>query len=100
VAEQDRRRGNRHPGHREQRQRNIRQVLELRRSGQDLMIFNQFEEFGNYLWHYDITGHAIDEVLQRELRPGETLAGSVFTTGSAGTIGSGDYLKELFRRAN
>jgi hypothetical protein len=30
------------------------------------------------------------------LGPGETLAGSVFTTGSAGTIGCGDYLKELF----
>src|SRR5512143_3898629 len=60
------------------------------------MIFNQFNEFGNHLWHYDVTGHAFAEVLERELRPGETLRGSVFTTGSAGTIGAGDYLKELF----
>jgi cysteine synthase len=79
---------------------NVKEIFdkcwELRRSGQDLMIFNQFEEFGNHLWHYDITGRAVEEVLQRALRPGETLAGSVFTTGSAGTIGSGDYLKELF----
>ncbi len=60
------------------------------------MIFNQFEEFGNYLWHYDVTGHALEEVLQKALKPGETLRGSVFTTGSAGTIGSGDYLKEIF----
>ena len=44
------------------------------------MIFNQFEEFGNHLWHYDVTGHAMEEVLQKELRPGETLRGSVFTT--------------------
>jgi cysteine synthase len=79
---------------------NVKEIFdkcwELRRSGQDLMIFNQFDEFGNHLWHYDITGHAVEEVLQQELRPGETLAGSVFTTGSAGTIGAGDYLKELF----
>ena len=35
---------------------NVKEIFdkcwELRRSGQDLMIFNQFEEFGNYLWHY------------------------------------------------
>jgi hypothetical protein len=60
------------------------------------MIFNQFDEFGNHLWHYDITGHAMKEVLRKELRPGETLRGSVFTTGSAGTIGAGDYLREIF----
>jgi cysteine synthase len=79
---------------------NVKEIFdkcwELRRSGQDLMIFNQFDEFGNHLWHYDITGHAVEEVLAKELRAGETLAGSVFTTGSAGTIGTGDYLKELF----
>jgi cysteine synthase A len=77
---------------------NVKEIFdkcwELRGSGQDLMIFNQFEEFGNHLWHYDVTGHAMEEVLQRALRPGETLRGSVFTTGSAGTIAAGDYLKE------
>ena len=79
---------------------NVKEIFdkcwELRRSGQDLMIFNQFEEFGNHLWHYDVTGHAMEEVLQKALRPGETLRGSVFTTGSAGTIAAGDYLKEVF----
>src|SRR5512142_2275847 len=79
---------------------NVKEIFdkckELRASGQDLMIFNQFEEFGNHLWHYQVTGNAFAEVLERELRPGETLRGSVFTTGSAGTIGAGDYLKELF----
>ena len=79
---------------------NVKEIFdkcwELRRSGQDLMIFNQFDEFGNHLWHYDVTGHAMSEVLERELGPSETLAGSVFTTGSAGTIACGDYLKELF----
>ena len=79
---------------------NVKEIFdkcwELRRSGQDLMIFNQFEEFGNYLWHYTVTGSALAEVLQKELKAGETLRGSVFTTGSAGTIASGDYLKEVF----
>jgi cysteine synthase len=79
---------------------NVKEIFdkcwELRRSGQDLMIFNQFEEFGNALWHYTVTGSAFAEVLEKELRPGETLRGSVFTTGSAGTINAGDRLKELF----
>ncbi len=79
---------------------NVKEIFDkcwaLRRSGQDLVIFNQFDEPGNHLWHYDITGHAIEEVLRRELCPGQTLRGSVFTTGSAGTLGAGDYLKEIF----
>jgi len=64
--------------------------------GDDIVIFNQFDEFGNHLWHYDITGHAMEEVLQQELGPQDSYRGVVLTTGSAGTIGCGDYLKELF----
>jgi hypothetical protein len=60
------------------------------------MIFNQFEEFGNYLWHYEVTGHAMAEVLERELRPGDRYRGVILTTGSAGTIACGDYLKSQF----
>lgn len=79
---------------------NVKEIFdkcwELKASGEDLMIFNQFEEFGNYLWHYDITGHAMEEVLQKELRPNDNYAGVVLTTGSAGTIACGDYLKQLF----
>jgi hypothetical protein len=47
---------------------NVKEIFdkcwELRKSGQDLMIFNQFEEFGNYLWHYEVTGSAIEEALR------------------------------------
>jgi cysteine synthase len=79
---------------------NVKEIFdkcwELRQSGQALTIFNQFDELGNHLWHYQVTGHAMAEVLARELRKGETLRGSVFTTGSAGTIAAGDYLKEIF----
>jgi cysteine synthase len=79
---------------------NVKEIFdkcwELRRSGEDLMIFNQFDEFGNYLWHYQITGHAMQAVLEKILGPRDTYRGLVSATGSAGTIGSGDYLKQLF----
>ena len=79
---------------------NVKEIFdktwELRESGEDLMIFNQFEEFGNYLWHYEITGNAMLEVLEQELKPGEEYRGLVLTTGSAGTIGCGDFLKQQF----
>ena len=79
---------------------NVKEIFdkcwELRRSGQDLMIFNQFEEFGNYLWHYDVTGHAMQEVIERELSGGSVYRGVILTTGSAGTIACGDYLKQAF----
>jgi hypothetical protein len=60
------------------------------------MIFNQFEEFGNYLWHYAVTGRAMEEVLQAELGKGDTYRGVVLTTGSAGTIACGDYVKQAY----
>ncbi len=66
--------------------------------GDDVVIFNQFEEFGNHLWHYHVTGAAMAEVLERELRPGDELRGVALTTGSAGTMGSADYLKASFPR--
>jgi cysteine synthase len=61
-----------------------------------LMIFNQFEEFGNYLWHYEVTGHAMEEVLLKTMGPKDVYRGMTSATGSAGTIGSGDYLKQQF----
>lgn len=79
---------------------NVKEIFdkcwELRKSGQDLMIFNQFEEFGNYLWHYEVTGHAMEEVLKQELGKNGRYRGVALTTGSAGTIGCGDYLKQVF----
>ncbi len=79
---------------------NVKEIFdkckELRASGQDLMIFNQFEEFGNYLWHYEVTGHAMEEVLRQVMGPRGRYRGMASATGSAGTIASGDYMKELF----
>ena len=57
------------------------------------VIFNQFEEFGNPIFHYNVTGPAIEEVfasLGKDLRA----AAFISATGSAGTIAAGDYLKK------
>jgi len=70
-------------------------VWELRRTRKDIFVFNQFSEFGNYLFHYEVTGHAIEEVIKKESR-GDRFRGVCFTTGSAGTIASGDYLKQVY----
>lgn len=70
-------------------------VWELKRTRKDIFVFNQFSEFGNYLFHYDVTGHAMDEVLKKELGGGG-FQGVCLTTGSAGTIACGDYLKQVY----
>jgi cysteine synthase A len=62
------------------------------------IIFNQFCEFGNYLAHYQCTGQALASVVERvgATRPGLALRAFVSATGSAGTLGAGDYLKERY----
>ncbi len=79
---------------------NVKEIFdkcwELRKSGQDLTIFNQFDEFGNYLWHHEITGPAVLEVLERIMGPEDKFQGFMSATGSAGTIASGDFLKKQF----
>ncbi len=79
---------------------NVKEIFDecarLRASGEDVVIFNQFDEFGNYLWHYAVTGPAMEEVLVEELREGDAYRGVTLTTGSAGTIASGDYLKQRY----
>ena len=72
----------------------FQKCIELEATRDNVMIFNQFDEPGNHLWHYEVTGHAMAEVLEAELRDGR-YAGVVLTSGSAGTMGCGDYLKEL-----
>jgi hypothetical protein len=79
---------------------NVKEIFdkcwELRETRDDIVIFNQFEEFGNHLWHYEVTGNAMREVLQSSLGPNDRFAGVALSSGSAGTLGSGDYLKEKY----
>jgi cysteine synthase len=60
------------------------------------VIFNQFEEFGNPIWHYAVTGPALGEAYQSLGTKGSRAAAYISATGSAGTIAAGDYLKKLY----
>lgn len=79
---------------------NVKEIFDktwdLRNTRDNVMIFNQFEELGNYLWHYEVTGRAIEEVLNKIMGSEERFAGAIFTSGSAGTMACGDYLKEKY----
>ena len=82
---------------------NVKEIFdkcwELRNSGQDLQIFNQFEEMGNPLWHYAVTGQAVETLLGHYLGGSKRYAGYVSSSGSGGTLGAGYYLKQKFPRS-
>ena len=61
-----------------------------------MMIFNQFAEMGNPLWHYNVTGYALADLFEAVKKPGQNFAGACFTSGSAGTMSAGDLLKERY----
>jgi cysteine synthase A len=80
---------------------NVKEIFDkcwdLLKTRENVVVFNQFDEFGNYLWHYSVTGNAAEEALRKTMSEEERLAGFVATSGSAGTVsGCGDYLKEKF----
>ena len=79
---------------------NVKEIFdacwELRRSQPDVVIFNQFDEFGNYLWHYGVTGPAAEAVFRRMAGESDRCAAWVGATGSAGTLAAGDLLKRSF----
>ena len=64
--------------------------------GDDIVIFNQFNELGNYLWHYQVTGSALQEVIEAATANGGEFFGYTAATGSGGTLAAGDYLKQLY----
>jgi cysteine synthase len=77
---------------------NVKEIYDkcwdIRRTRKDCIIFNQFDEFGNPAWHYQITGSAIEEILQSY--KAQHFAAYISNTGSAGTIAAGDYLKTIY----
>ena len=64
----------------------------------DNVILNQFCEFGNHLVHRLATGAALERIVEHltASRPDLEVRAFVSATGSAGTIGAGDHLKERF----
>lgn len=69
---------------------------ELRRTRDNIVIFNQFGELGNHLWHYEVTGNAMVSIIEHEKGDNGKVAGICLTSGSAGTLGSGDFIKDKY----
>ncbi|MDP2772643.1 MAG: pyridoxal-phosphate dependent enzyme [Nocardioides sp.] len=65
------------------------------------VILNQFSEFGNHLAHWLCTGRALGSVFEhlRATDPDLRLRAFVSASGSAGTLGAGDHLKEEYGAA-
>ncbi|MHB8931508.1 MAG: pyridoxal-phosphate dependent enzyme, partial [Melioribacteraceae bacterium] len=69
---------------------------ELVAKSDEYLIFNQFDQFGNSVWHYEITGGTLEKLFDQIKDSNSRLSGYVSATGSGGTIGAGDYLREKF----
>ena len=82
---------------------NVKEIFdktwEIKNTRKDCIIFNQFEEMGNYMWHYNVTGKAIADAFEQVKTANSRLAGMCFTSGSAGTMASGDYIKQNYPQA-
>ena len=59
-------------------------------------ILNQFSEFANHIGHHEVTGRALERIFlsYKEKNENLQLAGFVAASGSAGTLGAGERLKE------
>jgi cysteine synthase len=79
---------------------NVKEIYDkcwdIKRTRKDCIIFNQFEEFGNSCWHYHVTGSAVEELFNKVKKGNNTLSAYISSTGSAGTIAAGDYLKTKY----
>ncbi|UCH66669.1 MAG: pyridoxal-phosphate dependent enzyme [Ignavibacterium sp.] len=69
---------------------------ELEAESDEYLIFNQFDQFGNSVWHYEITGYTIDNLFNQIKEKNNRLSGYISATGSAGTIAAGDYLRTIY----
>lgn len=68
---------------------------ELEKESDEYLIFNQFDQFGNSIWHYEITGYTIESLFNLVKKDNQRMSGYVSATGSAGTIAAGDYLRKV-----
>lgn len=75
---------------------------ELKRASNSNYILNQFESFGNYMFHYYVTGNTIAKISEELKGKGignGRAAAVVSSMGSSGTIASGDRVKQLYPEA-
>lgn len=65
---------------------------------EEVVVLNQFDEFGNAVWHYVCTGQAIEEAIEAEKEEDQNFSALFMTQGSAGTLGCADYLRKKYPR--
>ncbi|MCT4631612.1 MAG: pyridoxal-phosphate dependent enzyme [Firmicutes bacterium] len=70
-----------------------------REDPEHIRILNQFESFANYRFHYYVTGNTMVELVRDEKIGNGEIGAVVLTVGSAGTIASGDLVKNKFPKA-
>jgi len=79
---------------------NVKEIYDkcwdLRRNRPDCIILNQFDEFGNPTWHYQVTGPALEELFNDIKGKDNRFSAFVSNTGSAGTIAAGDFLRTIY----
>ncbi len=68
----------------------------LKDRGSSIVNLNQFSEIGNALWHYAVTGPAMEEVFNLEKNDKSKFTAIFLTQGSAGTLGCSDYIREKY----
>ena len=83
---------------------NVKEIFdkcrELRKTrGDKLFLFNQFEELGNHLWHWEVTGSAMERTVRELMGENSVYAGACLSSGSAGTLAAGEYMKSVFPQA-
>ncbi len=69
---------------------------------ENIRVINQFEAFGNYRFHYYVTGNTVvelaDVLKKKGVGKGE-ISAFVSSMGSAGTIAAADRIKQVFPKA-
>lgn len=68
---------------------------ELEAESDEYLILNQFDQFGNSVWHYEVTGYTVESLFNNIKKENQRLSAYVSATGSAGTIAAGDYLRTI-----
>jgi len=69
---------------------------ELEAESDEYLVLNQFDQFGNAIWHYEVTGFTIEDLFNQIKKDNQRLSAYISATGSAGTIAAGDYLRRKF----
>ncbi len=71
-------------------------VNQLRMERNNVVVFNQFCDFWNYLWHYEVTASTFLDLFNSIKGDTERFAGICLSSGSSGTLGCADAIKDVY----